>query len=324
MSSHALTLLGFSPTGTGRRVLQAVALGFGAPGARYLEMSPRATGAHGYRIDPLGVPVLQDAEAVAVIAPVYVGRIPEIVVSYLRVLGATSRERGLPAIPALGIVIYGNRAYDDALLELSDELTDAGFDVLAAGAFIGEHSYSTDELPVAAGRPNRDDRLAAEALGERFRGMVAAHSEAAALHMVCPPSETAKVVGTEASVGTASAGTEEGSMRRIRSEQVRMRLRIPGNRPYRDRIPPGGQAPVTDLDECILCGACESACPLGIVSVTDHVETDVSECIYCCACVKECPNGSRQINSEGVLRFSELLAANHSEPLEPSLFLPQE
>ena len=40
--------------------------------------------------------------------------------------------------PAVLVVVYGNRAYDDALLELSDIATGAGFVPLAAGAFVGE------------------------------------------------------------------------------------------------------------------------------------------------------------------------------------------
>lgn len=286
MNSPQLHLLGFSPTGTGRRVLQAIAHGFDAPGAPYTDMSPRATGASTAITDG----------AVAVVAPVYAGRIPEVVVAYLRALNPSRDDamtRPIPAvgpiravgpIPALAVVVYGNRAYDDALLELTDEMTAAGFHVVGAAAFIGEHSYASDDYQIAMGRPNASDRDQAIELGRRFRTIVT-------------DSSSPSTVG-----GSANPG-------------------VPGTRPYRERTRLSGDAPITDENECILCGACETACPIGIVSVTDHVATDASRCIYCCACVKECPNGSRQVANEHVLRFAAWLAEHHREPKDPEVFL---
>ena len=49
---------------------------------------------------------------------------------------------------------YGNRDYEDALVELYDLALSLGLTPFAAGAFIGEHSYSTPEMPVAEGRPD--------------------------------------------------------------------------------------------------------------------------------------------------------------------------
>ncbi|MFP4151975.1 MAG: hypothetical protein ACOC2V_03505 [Alkalispirochaeta sp.] len=66
------------------------------------------------------------------------------------------------------------------MLELSDELTKAGFDVLAAGAFAGEHSYLKDELPVAARLPKKVNRLAAETLGKCFHDLVIKYLESTA------------------------------------------------------------------------------------------------------------------------------------------------
>ncbi len=68
--------------------------------------------------------------------PVYSGRVPNILLSYLN----TIKGNNTLAIP---IVLYGNREYEDALLELNDILIENGFNVIAGGAFIGEHSFST-------------------------------------------------------------------------------------------------------------------------------------------------------------------------------------
>ena len=59
--------------------------------------------------------------------------------------------------PAVIVVVYGNREYEDALLELNDLAIEAGFKPVAAGAFIGEHSYSNKDSPIAHGRPDEKD-----------------------------------------------------------------------------------------------------------------------------------------------------------------------
>lgn len=43
---------------------------------------------------------------------------------------------------AVPVVLFGNRDYDDALIELRDILENNGLHTIAAGAFVGEHSFS--------------------------------------------------------------------------------------------------------------------------------------------------------------------------------------
>ncbi|MCH5138842.1 hypothetical protein JMF89_16870 [Clostridiaceae bacterium UIB06] len=44
----------------------------------------------------------------------------------------------------------------------------SGFKVAAAGLFIGEHSFSTEETPIAKGRPNYEDLNKAKEFGENI------------------------------------------------------------------------------------------------------------------------------------------------------------
>jgi len=46
--------------------------------------------------------------------------------------------------PAAVVVVYGNREYENAFLELRDIVVELGFRPIAGGAFIGEHSYNRD------------------------------------------------------------------------------------------------------------------------------------------------------------------------------------
>lgn len=132
----------FSPTGTTAAACKAIAEGeaydFTTPGAR-------AT-----------VPTYRPEDVVAVGVPVYSGRIPTVAAEFLK----TVKGGGAKAV---AIVVYGNRDYDDALLELCDILEEDGFDVVGAGAFVGEHSLNET---VAAGRPDEADLAAAKAFGK--------------------------------------------------------------------------------------------------------------------------------------------------------------
>ncbi len=79
--------------------------------------------------------------------PVYGGRIPE---STLKSI-AQLKGNGAPAIISC---VYGNRDYDDALLELRNEVEERGFNIVSASAFIARHSIFTQ---IAKDRPNTDD-----------------------------------------------------------------------------------------------------------------------------------------------------------------------
>lgn len=68
----------------------------------------------------------------------------------------------------MAVVVYGNRDYEDALLELHDILSENGFVVVAAGAFVARHSIFPD---VAAGRPDRDDLDRMAEFAERVRSV---------------------------------------------------------------------------------------------------------------------------------------------------------
>ncbi len=138
----------FSPTDTTRRAVRSALRGTGLPLLWEYDCTLPEN-----RQEPQ--PAFGPETLVFVGGPVYAGRMPALWGEWLRGL----RGDGTPAVV---MPVYGNRHYDDAAVELEDILTERGFAVVAAGIFVGEHSYNEK---IAAGRPNKEDMAQAEAFG---------------------------------------------------------------------------------------------------------------------------------------------------------------
>ena len=97
---------------------------------------------------------------VAVISvPSYAGRVPAVVVDRLGMV----RGNGARAVL---VCVYGNRAFEDTLVELEDVAKRAGFRVVAAVAAIAEHSVARQ---FAAGRPDAQDVSQLAEFAQRIR-----------------------------------------------------------------------------------------------------------------------------------------------------------
>ncbi|MEG1729852.1 MAG: EFR1 family ferrodoxin, partial [Bacteroidaceae bacterium] len=79
--------------------------------------------------------------------PVYSGRVAPLIAEHLKGLQGQNT-------PAVILAVYGNRDYDDALLELKNVMRSQGFSVCAAIAAVAEHSIVHS---VAKGRPHQED-----------------------------------------------------------------------------------------------------------------------------------------------------------------------
>ncbi len=146
---NQVTAMYFSPTGTSKKITEAIARGMGGE-TRIVDLTRSEARQGTYEFGHGDILVLG--------YPVYGGRIPTILQD---VIHAFKGNESI-AVPA---AIYGNRDYEDALLEGVDILTESGFVVPAAGAFIGEHSYTSK---VATGRPDVSDLKLAEEFGSKI------------------------------------------------------------------------------------------------------------------------------------------------------------
>ena len=89
-----------------------------------------------------------EGDLVVAAMPVFGGRIPGVAAEKLRTLNGKGKK-------AVAVAVYGNRAYEDALLELKDILEECGFEVTAAVALVAQHSMVPE---VGAGRPDEEDQ----------------------------------------------------------------------------------------------------------------------------------------------------------------------
>lgn len=104
-------------------------------------------------------------EDVAVIAvPSYGGRVPAVAVERLTALNGQGAR-------AVLVCVYGNRAYEDTLVELADTARKAGFRVIAAVAAVAEHSIARQ---FASGRPDAQDAAQLTAFGEKIQRKLSA------------------------------------------------------------------------------------------------------------------------------------------------------
>ncbi|MCJ7773514.1 MAG: EFR1 family ferrodoxin [Desulfobacterales bacterium] len=266
MRVSSIKLVYFSPTGTTKKVLEGIAKGIGVENIEHVSMTlPDAT------TKPLEN--FTD-ELVMIGAPVYAGRLPDDAIKRFKRIRAKNT-------PAVIVVVYGNREYEDALLELTNLSKDLGFIPISAGAFIGEHSYSTQDVPIANDRPDTKDIEKATEFGAAIMR----------------------------------------KMRDIQTLDDVSPLNVPGNFPYKDATSSLPESPETLENICTTCGTCADLCPKAAITVNDKVETNQNICIKCCACVKGCPESARVMNAPRIKGVAKWLNENYSFRKEPEVFI---
>ena len=212
--------------------------------------------------------------------PVYAGRVPNVLLKYL----ATIQGNGALAVP---VVLFGNRNFDDGLIELRDILENTGFHTVAAAAFVGEHSFSKT---LAAGRPDADDMK--EALA--FAGKVAEKVKG------LPEGEVPAPVEVEG-VPHPYRGYYQPRDRKGVSIDIRKVKSLVS-------------------DACDDCKICADVCPMGSIS-HENVREYTGICIKCGACIKKCPKQARYYEDEGYLYHQHELEEGYTRRAAISLFL---
>ena len=166
-----------------------------------------------------------------VAVPSFAGRVPATATERLRQMQGNGAK-------AIAVVVYGNRAYEDTLVELEDTLKEGGFQVIGGAAVVAEHSIFRE---YAAGRPDENDALQLKEWSVRLKEKAELGGEVSfpgnrpykpygAIPMV-PRAETCQNCGKCASRCPVGA--------------------IPAADPRE-----------TDAEKCIVCMACVAECPI--------------------------------------------------------------
>ena len=259
----------FSPTGTTKQAVLAFATGMGLPVETIdLTLPEKRKGfSRSFGKDELLVAAL----------PVYGGKLP----MYLNDFFDGLKGDGTPAVAT---VTYGNREYDDAIIELKMRLEKCGFTIKAAAAFIGQHNFNPK---IATGRPDAGDIATIVDFGKQTINSI-----------VSGASGTLNFKGTF----PFTAGGYDPA--------------IPG--PYANR------PLVFTGKECDGCGLCADTCPWGSIDKSNFKTINNAKCFRCFHCVKICPVHAKKVTDEKWLAYlSTFEAWLNVKRKEPELFLPE-
>lgn len=135
MTIHQIS---FSPTGGTRRVSESLCKALSNESV-VTELCTKPQN--------LSYPDITADDLVFISMPVYAGRVPALAVERLKGIKANGAKCAV-------VAVYGNRAFEDALVEMQDRATEMGFQVIAAVAAIAEHSICR---MYGAGRPDEKD-----------------------------------------------------------------------------------------------------------------------------------------------------------------------
>ncbi|WP_203545022.1 EFR1 family ferrodoxin [Desulfovibrio sp. JC010] len=260
-----LKLAYFSPTGTTAKVIHEIARGMTPESPETLDLtSPQA------RTETL----CSSAKELLILAvPVYMGRIPAI-------LDGLNQLR-LERTPVVCVVVYGNRAYEDALLELGAAVKKRGGIPVAGAAFIGEHSFSSPELPTAHARPDAQDLKQAYDFGCQIKA----------------------------------------KLEQLSDNLEKQQVEFPGNRPYGGLTKLWDVDFISVDEKCTQCGLCAEICPANAISTEKSSSIDIVKCISCCACIKKCPANARSIKPGPVQDAAHRLNSLFNARKEPEIFI---
>lgn len=226
------------------------------------------------------LPTLDADDVVLWATPVYAGRIPNKTLDYVR------RAIHGNGNPAVALVTFGNRAYDNALAELVGLMHDGGLRLVGGAAVVTRHAFS-DTL--GARRPDADDLAALDQFADEVAERIPVVSDAV---LTVPGEAHPERYYTPLKVGNAPAGFLKAR-------------------------------PTCATDSCTRCGKCLSVCPMGSIAERNGMPVFDGVCIKCQACRRSCPTGAITFDDPDYLSHVAMIERTFAEPKQSEFYVAQ-
>lgn len=267
----------FSPTGGTKKIIDEISLHI-----KNLFHSNEIINEFDFTLPDLRKKTLYfDKDDLVVIGvPVYAGRVPNVLLKYLKSIQAKDAL-------CVAVVSYGNRDFDDALIELNDIMISCGFKMIALGAFIAEHSFSKI---LASQRPDLEDLKRCYDFSKKIVEKIKDVSKNKSFEKDLSPK------GQRPYRFYYTPKSKEGEM--VDFKKIK---------------------PKTN-DSCVDCKLCFNTCPMGSISY-DIPSLIEGICIKCGSCIKKCPVEAKYFDDHSYLYHKEELEINFSQRKEPVFFL---
>ena len=192
--------------------------------------------------------ILVDSNLTIIAAPVYGERIPQFLYDFFKQIRGNGNL-------LVAISVYGNIGFGISLEQFEIFAKSNNFRLIAAGALIGQHTYATEMVPVAYGRPDVYDLQQTRNFGESIQKKIDMKNFTSIL--------LPKVVLPKFITKFPDSGT------RFLIRQPRVKKSV-----------------------CNSCGACARKCLVGAIDI-NTLEINEQKCLRCYACVKVCPKAAR-------------------------------
>ncbi len=191
-----------------------------------------------------------DCDLAVFAMPVFAGRIPAVAAEKLSALNGNGTK-------AVTLVVYGVRAYEDALLELNSIVKESNFTVVASAALVAQHSIVPS---VGQGRPNEEDKASITAFAQQVMAKLASGDVSP---VTVPGNFPYREVGNMpfTPVCLSECGKCGACVAVCPTKAMVM----------------DDEGVKTDVDTCILCMACTAACPKKVRVLPPAVQENMNE-----------------------------------------------